>query len=83
MAAYTIHNIWAVQRQEVERLVAYFLRLGVRTSSEVSYYIRRFKLGRMFPHIAGKVRMYDSFHSWNFYGGISPDFFAEFASGWG
>lgn len=63
--------------EEIKELVRLFRREGFTESSEISNYIAQNQLGYKFPNIAGHLTMTDGSSSWDFDGGISPQYYAE------
>ena len=67
------------QSQVEEKEFAELAPLGFTQSRDVSRYIQRHRLGRVYPHLSGKLRMYSASQgvSWDFEGGISPKWYAR------
>ena len=66
-----------LEEQEYSRLITKMRPLGYSSSSEVSRYIRRNRLGDKYPNISGMLEIEASEESWVFDGGISPRYYAR------
>lgn len=83
----TSNNVYSTKRkrktfspsieQEINDLVVFFNDKGFTRSSEVSNYIREQELGYRFKHISGYLELSDGCQTWEFEGGIAPQYYAE------
>ena len=69
-------NMTCEQKNEVNALIEECRDMGFRSSSEVSHYITKNKLGYKYQHISGYLTMSDGRGEWEFEGGIAPQFYA-------
>lgn len=51
--------------------------LGITTSSQLTKYIRRYKVGYKYKHIAGELYLSDGYDQWTCPGGISPEYYGK------
>ena len=71
------YSLSYVEQNEFDDLVNEIASLGFSTSSDVSKYIVRNKLGQKYHHISGIVTMESNGRDWRFVGGFPSHIYAK------
>jgi len=77
----TVEKIqYEIESSEFEQLVSEMMPLNFTSSSEVSLYIMRNKLGFKYKNISGILTMAQDGKEWGFRGGFPPNIYARLCS---